>query len=122
MVSQRQTPSESYLRTWDTDCSNVVTVPDPADERAHEQSSQEADSNARQTETHSKAERCAKALAALPVERLTTFSAGDPCAICQDFMSAGEEVRRLPCAHMFHAECIARWLHVKLTCPLDSLP
>lgn len=31
-------------------------------------------------------------------------------------------MRRLPCAHVFHSYCIAKWFHLKLTCPLDNLP
>lgn len=121
MLSQRQNHSDSYLRSdemWDANRSGVVTVTDPADvERERLRRESEAAKEA-------KGARSAQALAALPVEILTESSAlaGDPCAICQDDMTAGEEVRRLPCAHVFHAECIARWLPIKLMCPLDNLP
>merc|ERR1712217_435735 len=62
------------------------------------------------------------ALTKLPVQVLSKTCIADVCPVCQDTMDVGESVRRLPCAHMFHAECIARWFHVKLTCPLDGLP
>lgn len=45
----------------------------------------------------------------------------EPCIICHDLVLAGEEVRRLPCCHIFHRDCIDRWLAVKATCPLDNL-
>lgn len=118
MVSQRQNTSEGYLRAWDEQGnSGVVTVSEPRVTRT----SPEVPVAAKEVDEVHRT-RCAQALAALPVEQLTAFSAGDPCAICQDTMFHGEAVRRLPCAHVFHSECITRWLHVKLTCPLDSLP
>ncbi|KAF9580505.1 hypothetical protein BGW38_002834, partial [Lunasporangiospora selenospora] len=43
----------------------------------------------------------------------------DACAICIDEFSEGEEVRKLPCGHEFHCECIDPWLMRKSsTCPL----
>eukprot|EP00747_Dinoflagellata_sp_TGD_P191981 gnl/TRDRNA2_/TRDRNA2_56157_c0_seq1.p1 gnl/TRDRNA2_/TRDRNA2_56157_c0~~gnl/TRDRNA2_/TRDRNA2_56157_c0_seq1.p1 ORF type:complete len:174 (+),score=16.60 gnl/TRDRNA2_/TRDRNA2_56157_c0_seq1:34-522(+) len=60
-------------------------------------------------------------LDSLPVDRLTVTVDGDLCAICQDSLKAGDIVRRLPCTHTFHQECIAAWLTIKSTCPLDNL-
>lgn len=57
---------------------------------------------------------------AAPVEKLTV-TLGDTCVICRDHMRAGEEVRRLPCLHVFHSSCLERWMQVKTTCPLDNL-
>lgn len=135
MVSQRHNRSESYLRTWDTDTdrSGVTTVPDSADrgERARGERGRSPDRAGREAREAQAAEtkaadeeRCERALAAIPEELLTISSAseGDPCAICQDTMLAGEGIRRMPCGHVFHAECIGRWMRVKLTCPLDALP
>ncbi|CAE8601122.1 unnamed protein product, partial [Polarella glacialis] len=45
----------------------------------------------------------------------------EPCAVCYEPMVSGEEARRLPCLHLFHRECIERWVSVKATCPLDNL-
>lgn len=43
------------------------------------------------------------------------------CTVCLDAMVAGEEVRKLPCSHMFHQKCIDSWLLDKRKCPLCNL-
>lgn len=58
-------------------------------------------------------------LATVPEHRLEKREP-EPCVICHETMQAGEEVRRLPCLHLFHRGCIDRWLGVKATCPLDN--
>jgi len=60
------------------------------------------------------------ALDMLPVEKMAS-TAGEQCAICHEPMACGEDCRRLPCLHLFHAACIDRWLRVSSTCPLDNL-
>ncbi|KAJ2490450.1 hypothetical protein IWW37_003106 [Coemansia sp. RSA 2050] len=41
------------------------------------------------------------------------------CAICLDEIHVGHVIRNLPCPHVFHAECIDRWLLCQSsTCPL----
>lgn len=41
------------------------------------------------------------------------------CAVCLAAMEGEEMVRSLPnCMHIFHAECIDRWLHSHSTCPV----
>ncbi|CAE7757008.1 Rnf6 [Symbiodinium sp. CCMP2456] len=45
----------------------------------------------------------------------------EPCAVCYEDMTSGDDVRRLPCLHYFHMACIDKWLRVKATCPLDNL-
>ena len=45
----------------------------------------------------------------------------EPCVVCRDDITVGQECRRLPCMHIFHKECIDRWIAVKATCPLCNL-
>jgi len=40
------------------------------------------------------------------------------CSICLNDYEEGDELRRLPCTHLFHSPCIDRWLSNHLTCPL----
>ncbi|KAF0906302.1 hypothetical protein E2562_009673 [Oryza meyeriana var. granulata] len=43
---------------------------------------------------------------------------GEECAVCRDGVAAGERVKRLPCSHRYHEECIMPWLDVRNSCPL----
>ncbi|CAJ1935735.1 unnamed protein product [Cylindrotheca closterium] len=44
------------------------------------------------------------------------------CSICLDDFIAGQRVRQLPCGHVFHSTCIARWLVERnAVCPLCKL-
>ena len=40
------------------------------------------------------------------------------CAVCLDDCEVGEEIRTLPCMHIFHSHCIEEWLAVRLDCPM----
>ncbi|RLN33516.1 E3 ubiquitin-protein ligase SDIR1-like [Panicum miliaceum] len=39
------------------------------------------------------------------------------CAVCTEEVAAGQAVVRLPCAHWYHAGCIAPWLRIRSNCP-----
>ena len=40
------------------------------------------------------------------------------CAICKETMHQSEsKVKKLPCAHTFHGDCILPWLQQNNTCP-----
>mmetsp|Transcript_18356 Transcript_18356/g.52445 ORF Transcript_18356/g.52445 Transcript_18356/m.52445 type:complete len:582 (+) Transcript_18356:294-2039(+) len=44
------------------------------------------------------------------------------CSICLDEFEDGVRIRKLPCGHVFHANCIARWLIERsATCPLCKI-
>lgn len=57
----------------------------------------------------------------LPVVELTSeeLKKGDViCAVCKEEIMAKEKVRRLPCSHYYHGECIVPWLAIRNTCPV----
>lgn len=39
------------------------------------------------------------------------------CLVCQCEYEKDEALRRLPCGHCFHADCVAQWLEEKDVCP-----
>lgn len=40
------------------------------------------------------------------------------CCICLAKYGDNEELRELPCAHVFHVECVDKWLKINASCPL----
>ncbi|BFY98399.1 hypothetical protein BsWGS_01439 [Bradybaena similaris] len=40
------------------------------------------------------------------------------CSICMDEFELSMEVRKLPCDHLYHSECIVKWLEMHGTCPV----
>ncbi|TMW84905.1 E3 ubiquitin-protein ligase At1g63170-like [Solanum lycopersicum] len=40
------------------------------------------------------------------------------CSICLSTYDDGDELRELPCGHLFHCPCIDKWLYMSATCPL----
>uniref|UniRef100_A0A0A9E4A8 RING-type E3 ubiquitin transferase n=1 Tax=Arundo donax TaxID=35708 RepID=A0A0A9E4A8_ARUDO len=43
---------------------------------------------------------------------------GEECVVCRDGVAAGQRVKRLPCSHRYHEDCIVPWLQVRNSCPL----
>jgi len=43
------------------------------------------------------------------------------CMVCLANFVDGEEVRKLPCSHVFHAQCIDEWLRRQTDCPICKL-
>jgi hypothetical protein len=73
-------------------------------------------------------EKCAIILSALPSyafkplekqqgESDDEYTLRTQCQICLGDYEEGEEVRALPCMHVFHAPCVESWLHVRVQCP-----
>ncbi|CAF1648047.1 unnamed protein product, partial [Adineta ricciae] len=61
----------------------------------------------------------------MPTERVHDRSRllqhGEQCRLCLRSYQLGERVRRLPCRHKFHIDCIDGWLlHSHPTCPIDG--
>eukprot|EP00475_Leptophrys_vorax_P003928 TRINITY_DN1229_c0_g1_i2.p1 TRINITY_DN1229_c0_g1~~TRINITY_DN1229_c0_g1_i2.p1 ORF type:complete len:438 (-),score=91.52 TRINITY_DN1229_c0_g1_i2:24-1337(-) len=44
------------------------------------------------------------------------------CCVCMDQFMQGDELRRLPCFHSFHSECIDKWLVQNKICPVCRIP
>ncbi|XP_046900873.1 E3 ubiquitin-protein ligase RNF165-like isoform X2 [Hypomesus transpacificus] len=42
----------------------------------------------------------------------------EKCTICLSMLEDGEDVRRLPCMHLFHQGCVDQWLSSSRKCPI----
>ncbi|XP_033844869.1 E3 ubiquitin-protein ligase RNF165-like [Periophthalmus magnuspinnatus] len=42
----------------------------------------------------------------------------EKCTICLSMLEDGEDVRRLPCMHLFHQGCVDQWLATSRKCPI----
>lgn len=55
----------------------------------------------------------------IPTVEITGEQANDKlqCTICMEEFQDKEKVKRLPCSHHFHEQCISTWLRLHGTCP-----
>lgn len=54
----------------------------------------------------------------LPSQSLDETLAGDTCPVCLEELATNNQVRRLPCLHVLHKECIDPWLKNNKECPI----
>jgi len=62
-----------------------------------------------------------RVLDALPLVPFKPDEADDDepvCCVCLDTLHRGDLLRRLPCKHEFHGDCVDPWLKSNTTCPL----
>jgi E3 ubiquitin-protein ligase RNF115/126 len=63
-----------------------------------------------------------KAIEALPTMKVTEemmkSEMNNQCAVCKDEFEGGEEVKGMPCKHVFHEDCIIPWLNMHNSCPV----
>ncbi|CAL5327143.1 unnamed protein product [Camellia sinensis] len=57
-----------------------------------------------------------KALETVRVEGGSGF--GKSCVVCQEEILVGFQAKRMPCGHVYHGDCIVRWLGASHLCPL----
>jgi E3 ubiquitin-protein ligase RNF115/126 len=56
------------------------------------------------------------AVQAMPV--VSVAAADAHCAVCKEAFHLGAEAREMPCAHIYHADCILPWLALRNSCPV----
>merc|ERR1719210_94571 len=60
-------------------------------------------------------------IAALPTRKLAAaenLGEQTKCLICLDEFNDGDDVKTLPCLHIYHQKCIERWLNTDNSCPV----
>merc|ERR1719346_679164 len=60
-------------------------------------------------------------IAALPTRKLAAaenLGEQTKCLICLDEFNDGDDVKTLPCLHIYHQQCIERWLCTDNSCPV----
>ncbi|KAE9588984.1 hypothetical protein Lal_00012570 [Lupinus albus] len=73
--------------------------------------------NKRSGESHSAAAEGGIVAAGTEKERVITGEDA-VCCICLAKYENNDELRELPCSHIFHKECVDKWLKINALCPL----
>ncbi|KAK4412781.1 E3 ubiquitin-protein ligase RZF1 [Sesamum alatum] len=57
---------------------------------------------------------------ALPTIKISKkhVRADSTCAVCKENFELGSRVRKLPCKHLYHSDCIVPWLEQRSSCPV----
>ena len=59
----------------------------------------------------------------LPTINVNETHLNEQCTICMEIYIIGQELKLLPCKHIFHLNCIDTYLkEFSVQCPLDNLP
>jgi hypothetical protein len=64
------------------------------------------------------AEACLRALPTVKVTENDMEAENDECTICFDKLSVGDSALRIPCGHLFHEDCVRKWLESSNQCPV----
>ncbi|XP_065672553.1 E3 ubiquitin-protein ligase RNF126-B isoform X2 [Hydra vulgaris] len=56
----------------------------------------------------------------IPVNIITQTDVDEnlECAVCKDEYNVGDTVKKLPCCHVFHSQCVDPWLEMHDSCPI----
>lgn len=52
----------------------------------------------------------------------TCYIHSDECSICFHRLGSGNQPSKLVCGHLFHEDCISRWLDINGKCPICRYP
>jgi len=59
----------------------------------------------------------------LPTINANETYLNEQCTICMETYTLGQQLKLLPCKHIFHLNCIEIYLkEFSVQCPLDNLP
>lgn len=59
-----------------------------------------------------------EAVEAIPTVTIKEQEKAVQCSVCLDDFEVGNEVKEMPCKHMFHDKCIIPWLELHSSCPV----
>ncbi|KAL1563263.1 RING-type E3 ubiquitin transferase [Salvia divinorum] len=71
--------------------------------------------NHEEADGESKAKAASRLLDQLPT---VEGEGGGDCAVCSEGLWLGGAAKQISCGHVFHQDCILRWLSVVCSCPL----